>query len=165
MKKVLLGLVLVLGTLVSNAQDYKLQVTIGGISGITFGGSLNANYGGWVDFGIGGIQYLSGAVVSNENPSNYINGKSNSYTAGSTYHNIGVFYNANKFDELKYNLIMGGGVQSYTDITTDGLKTGYYPLVIVGTSFDLGYSKQYTLKLDASISKITSLNVGIGIKL
>ena len=164
MKK-LLVFSMVLVSVISYGQDYKLQVTIGGMSGVTFGGALNANYGGWVDFGIGGVQYLYGAVVSNDNPSNYINGKSNSYTAGSTYHNIGVFYNANKFDELKYNLIMGGGVQSYTDITTDGLKNGYYPLVIVGTSFDLGYSKQYTLRLDASISKITSLNFGIGIKL
>jgi len=166
MKKVLVVLTLVLGTLVSNAQeDYKPQITIGGMSGVTFGGSLNANYGGWADFGIGGVQYLYGAVVSNDNPYNYINGKSSSYTAGSTYSNIGAYYNSSKFEGTKTNLFFGAGVQLSNNITTEGIKSDYSPLVILGAAMDLGYDGKYTLRTDFSLSSISSLNVGIGIKL
>ena len=164
MKKLLVFSMLLV-SFVSYGQDYKPQVTIGGMSGITFGGSLNANYGGWIDFGIGGFQYLYGARVSNDNPTNYIYGKSSSYTAGSTYSNIGAYYNSSKFDDTKINLFFGGGVQLSNDITTEGIKNSYSPLVILGVAMDLGYNNQYTLRTDFSLSSISSLNIGIGIKL
>jgi hypothetical protein len=157
---------MVLVSFVSYGQeDYKPQITIGGMSGVTFGGSFNANYGGWVDFGDGGVQYLYGAVVSNDNPYNYIMGKANSYTAGSTYNNIGAYYNSPKFDNTKINLFFGGGVQLSNDITTEGFKKDWSPLAILGATMDLGYNNKYTLRTDFSISSISSLNIGIGFKL
>ena len=164
MKK-LLVFSMVLVSFVSYGQDYKEQFTIGGMSGVTFGGSLNANYGGWIDNGKIGIQYLYGAVVSNNNPYNYINGKSDSYTAGSTYSNIGTYYNCPKIDNSKINLFFGVGFQLSNDITTEGTKSGSSPLGILGASMDLGYNNQYKLRTDISLSSISSLNFGIGIKL
>ena len=164
MKKLLVFSMLLV-SFVSYGQDYKPQVTIGGMSGVTFGGSLNANYGGWVDFGKFGVQSLYGAVVSNNNPYDYINGKSKSYTAGSTYTNIAAYYNGTKFDNTKINVFFGLGVQLLSDITTEGIKKDNLPLGILGVAMDLGYDNRYTLRTDFSLSSIASLNIGIGIKL
>ena len=165
MKKLLVLSMLLVSFVSYGQEDYKPRITIGGMSGVTFGGSINANYGGWVDFGDGGVQYLYGAVVSNNNPYNYINGKVSSYTAGSTYNNIGAYYNSPKFDNTKINLFFGAGVQLSNDITTEGIKKDYSPLGILGAAMDLGYNNQYTLRTDFSLSSISSLNIGIGIKL
>jgi hypothetical protein len=165
MKK-LLVLIMVLASFVSYGQeDYKPQITIGGMSGVGFGGLLNTNYGGWVDFGDGGIQYLYGVIVSDNDPYEYINGNRSSYTAGSTYSNFGAYYNSPKFDNTKINLFFGGGVQLSNDITTEGIKKDYSPLAILGASMDLGYYNRYTLRTDFSLSSISSVNIGIGIKL
>ena len=150
---------------INDEVNHNNKITIGGMSGITFGGTLNANYGGWVDFGKFGIQYLYGARVSDESSSNYINGRTNSYTAGSTYNNIGAYGILPKFDNTEMNIIMGGGIQSSSDITTEGLKSQTSPLFIVGLQTDLGYMKQYTFRVDASLSQIMSINIGFGIKL
>jgi hypothetical protein len=164
MKKLLVA-TFMFASFVSYGQNYKSKVTIGGMSGVTFGGSLNANYGGWVEIGNFGVQYLYGVRASNDNAMNYINGKTNSYTAGSTYNNIALYGALPKFDNTDLNIIMGGGVQSSTDITTEGFKNDTSPLFVVGLQTDLGYFKQYTIRTDVSISQIMSLNIGFGIKL
>ena len=65
----------------------------------------------------------------------------------------------------KINLFFGVGFQLSNDITTEGTKSGSSPLGILGAAMDLGYNNQYTLRTDFSLSSISSLNIGIGIKL
>jgi hypothetical protein len=139
-------------------NDYNLTNSIGVMGGFSLLSSISATYGFWGDFGKWGVNYTNGAVVSNEDPTNYINGKSSSYTAGSSYYNIGIHRNGVFNNE---NVFVGGGLQNITDITTKGKNEGMYvPYVNVGIKKEIFYG---CVRGEIVISKIPSIGLGWGI--
>jgi len=155
MKKVSMVLLFALVTMVSYSQT-----TIGGIGSINFRSSFDANYGGWVDFGNWGIDFMNGATLSNESPMSYIYGNSKKYTAGSTYQNYGVHKSYRGLDNNYYSY--GGGIQNLTDITTSGNENSVLPYVIFGMGHRFS-NDTYFMKGQVIVSKITSVGFGFGI--
>ena len=138
-------------------NDYNLSNSIGVMGGFCLGSTISGTYGFWGDFGKWGVSYTNGVTTSNDNPNDYINGKSSSYTAGSTYFNIGIHRNGVFNNE---NLFVGGGLQDITDITTSGNDKGMYlPYVSVGIKKDILYG---CLRGEVVISKIPSIGIGWG---
>ena len=189
MKKTLLVLVLTVGTLVSKAQSLG---TLGGLTVTKESKYYNTALGGvWVDFGKWGIQYsASGSLNGSQiDVDNFINGKSKEFNAGILSQNYGIFINT------KSKIYYGGGIQSSryynAEIKTSRILT-YYPVSttfgtfmgnryenidipevvlhdkitpygVVGIKHDLGTS--FIGRVEIMISKVSSINVGVGIKL
>jgi hypothetical protein len=139
-------------------RNNNLNNSIGVMGGFSLSSSISATYGFWGDFGKWGINFTNGAVVSNEDPTNYINGAVSSYTAGSSYYNIGIHRNG-VFNNK--NLFVGGGLQDITDITTKGDNEGMYvPYVNVGIKKEIAFG---SVRAEIVISKISSIGLGWGI--
>jgi hypothetical protein len=151
MKKVLLGLVLVLGTFVGNAQT-KTPIIIGATAGNGFG----PNYGAWVDFGHMGIEYSYGVGLSGDDPTDFINGKAKSYNAGSYYRNYGFYTNDFFFKGSSF----GAGAQVISDITTSGIITKTLPYFNLG--YNIKLNEDYVVKLNGMVGNISSFNIGVG---
>ncbi len=138
-------------------NNYNLTNSVGVMGGFCVGSTISATYGFWGDFGKWGVSYTNGVTTSNDDPNDYINGVSSSYTAGSTYYNIGIHRNGVFNNE---NLFVGGGLQNITDITTDGFDKGMYvPYVNVGIKKEIFYG---CLRGEVVISKIPSIGIGWG---
>jgi hypothetical protein len=139
-------------------NNYNFTNSVGVMGGFSLLSSISATYGFWADFGKWGVNYTNGAVVSNEDPTDYINGVSSSYTAGSSYYNIGIHRNGVFNNE---NVFVGGGLQNITDITTKGANEGMYvPYVNVGIKKEIFYG---SVRGEIIISKIPSIGLGWGI--
>ena len=138
-------------------NNYNLTNSIGVMGGFCLGSTISATYGFWGDFGKWGVSYTNGVTTSNDSPDDYINGVSSSYTAGSTYYNIGIHRNGVFNNE---NLFVGGGLQNITDITTDGFDKGMYvPYVNVGIKKEIIFG---SVRGEVVISKIPSIGIGWG---
>ena len=138
-------------------NNYNLTNSIGVMGGFCLGSTISATYGFWGDFGKWGVSYTNGVTTSNDSPDDYINGVSSSYTAGSTYYNIGIHRNGVFNNE---NLFVGGGLQNITDITTDGFDKGMYvPYVNVGIKKEIIFG---SVRGEVVISKIPSISIGWG---
>lgn len=138
-------------------NNYNLTNSIGVMGGFSLLSSISATYGFWGDFGKWGVSYTNGAVLGNEDPTDYINGVSSSYTAGSSYYNIGIHRNGVFNNE---NVFVGGGLQNITDITTKGSNEGMYvPYVNVGIKKEIFYG---CVRGEIVISKIPSIGLGWG---
>jgi hypothetical protein len=139
-------------------NNYNLTNSIGVMGGFCLGSTISATYGFWGDFGKWGVSYTNGAVLGNDDPTDYINGVSSSYTAGSSYYNIGIHRNGVFNNE---NVFVGGGLQNITDITTKGKNEGMYvPYVNVGIKKEIFYG---CVRGEIVISKIPSIGLGWGI--
>jgi hypothetical protein len=141
-----------------NYKSSNLTNTIGVMGGFSLMSSISATYGFWGDFGKWGISYTNGAVLGNDDPTDYINGVSESYTAGSSYYNIGIHRNGVFNNE---NVFVGGGLQNITDITTKGFNEGMYvPYVNIGIKKEIFFG---CVRGEIVISKISSIGLGWGI--
>jgi hypothetical protein len=140
--------------------------------------SGNMSWGTYVDLGKFGIEYNSsvGTNMRDIGATNYINGKTDEWTAGGISRNIGVFtkYKRNK------NMTYGGGIQFTEIIGLKNVTTQYkigntpysyntptitddnkvYPYVTIGYINKLG--DNYSFKGAIIISKISMINVGFG---
>jgi hypothetical protein len=139
-------------------NNNNLTNSIGVMGGFGVMSTFSANYGAWVDFGKWGVNFSNGAALSNNDPTDYINGKASSYTAGSSYYNIGIHKNG-VFNNQ--NLFIGGGLQDITDISTDGFDNGMYvPYLNIGIKKEIFIG---SVRVEAVISKIPSIGLGWGI--
>ena len=169
MKKLL---VLIAGVLLSVSSygqsefNYKpIHPTIGGLSGFTITNGLSVNYGGWVDFGKIGIEFRRGAEASNENPTNFINGKASTYTAGSSFTNLGIFITPFTLDKNEVvNIFVSAGAQFVEDITTSGIKKSQNPYAGFGIDFSFGYDNRAVVRTEVQFSKISTIGMGLGYK-
>lgn len=159
MKKVVLVLTLVLGTLVSNAQTKLTQ--IGSFTSILKGG---VGYGGLVEFGNVGILYNRTANLTNDDPTDFIYGKAPIYTAGTDITNIGLYYKVNA--SKSFNTIHGLGYQSKGNITTSGIINEKTFFTLLGAEY-LITNSPFTIRTDVLLSVLTpsSFNLGITYKL
>jgi hypothetical protein len=156
MKKVSM---VVLFTLVTMASFSQNKTTIGFMGGFGLNSSISANYGLWADFGKWGGSFTNGASLSNEDPTDYIYGNTQKYTAGSSYYNIGVHKNGVFNNE---NVFAGGGIQRITNITTNGFEeASTLPYVNVGIKKEILYG---VIRAEVIVSKIPSIGIGWGFK-
>jgi hypothetical protein len=154
-----------------------------------------ALYGVWVDLGKFGFQYSTSGSLngSQSDMQNYINGRSKEFNAGIVSQNYGMFvslkkglyigagaqssryYNA----EVKRTSIsipytiterIGNGFGTRSGFTTEYIETPVValrdkvtPYGVVGIKYDLGIS--FVGRAEVMISKVSSINVGIGIKI
>lgn len=143
-----------------------------------FMGSSNVfspSWGAWIDLGKFGVEYHTGVGVNMNdiNATNYVNGKTNEWTAGGVSRSVGVF---RKRREIYY----GGGVQFAEIIGLKNVTAQYkignttynyntptmtddnkvYPYVTIGYMTKLGQS--FSFKSGLIVSKISSINFGFG---
>ena len=141
MKKVLVGLVMVLGTLVSNAQipnkiNYLIK-SFGFDAGVATSASSSefltlAMGGGFIEFEKFGIEYHNSISITKDlDATNYINGNTNEYMAGGVSRSVGIFYKLKKQDVGFY--VGGGasfdeiiGVKNITTITPTIINAPVY---------------------------------------
>ena len=159
MKKAVLVLTLVLGTLVSNAQT-KLT-SLGSFTSIVKGG---IGYGGLVEFGKVGILYNRSANLTNDDAIDYIYGRKPIYTAGTDITNIGAYFKVNASKSI--NAIYGLGYQSVTDITTNGNINKQTVFALLGSEFGI-YNSPLSFRTDVMLSAYSpiALNLGFTYKL
>lgn len=155
MKKAVLVLTLVLGTLVSNAQTKLTQ--IGSFTSFVKGG---VGYGGLVEFGNVGILYNRSANLTNDDPINYIYGKAPIYKAGTDITNVGLYFKANASNS--FNAIYGLGYQSVNDITTNGILNNQTVFALLGSEYLISNSP-FTIRTDAMFSVYSPLALNLGI--
>ena len=170
MKKLL---VLIAGVLLSVSSygqsefDSKsIHPTIGGFSGFRITNGLSVNYGGWVDFGKIGIEFNRGVSVGDEDPTSFIKGTTNVYTAGSTFNNLGIFitpFSLGKNGDA--NIFVSAGAQFVEDITTSGIKKYKNPYAGFGIDFSFGYDNRAVIRTELQFSKISTISMGLGYKL
>ena len=154
MKKLIVVASMILVSYVSNAQT-----TIGVTSSINGRGALDVNYGGWIDFRKWGVDYVSGAQISNNDPKPFILGQAKSYTAGSFYRNYGIHVN----EKVEGTIVSwGGGIQDITDITTSGNISNTLPYISLGVGKNFS-NDAYNIKGTLVIAKIPSIGIGFGI--
>lgn len=138
------------------------QTTIGGVASVNIRSSFDANYGGWIDFPKWGLDYLTGAALSGDNPSPYYTGKSSKYTAGYYYRNYGLHKNYLGLDGYYYSI--GGGIQNVVDMTTSGDESKILPYFNFGVGHRFS-NDTYFLKGQINIGKVPSVGFGFGIVL
>ncbi len=111
-----------------------------------------------------GFQYSFGAGLTNEDPTKYINGNAENFTAGFTLNNIGSYYiQHNSQTESVY---YGGGIQNITAISTNPDPLVWTaPYGILGINKYFGYNNQFALKAELNIGMVSSVNIGWGIRL
>lgn len=160
MKKVILGVVMTLTSLMSFGQS------------IGFTGNYSSNgasYGLFVEPTSNfGIEYQHGATLNLDmtEATRYINGEISSYTAGSEYFNVGAYA---IIDEFKNGpkVLFGGGLQLYEEITTNGNVNGFNPYVHIGLKVDV--EEQINLRFGGQLTQgdtgINQFVFGIGFNL
>ena len=130
--------------------------SIGGV-GIT--NMATGSYGGWIDYDKWGVSFSTGAGLSNEDPTSYIYGKADKYTAGSTFTNFGI-HRYGLF--ASQNISLGVGIQKSTNITTNGYEKGStLPYVAVGFNKETCAG---VFRFEALMSKIPIFGLGWGVK-
>lgn len=140
----------------------------------------NISYGAWIDFGEIGVEYHTsvGINMADITATDYVNGKTDEWTAGGVSRSIGIFFKSKYPKDMGWYL--GGGVQfaniiglknvitqkkvgnatyNYnTPTMTDDNKV--YPYLTIGYITKL--SEYYTFKGGVILSKIVSINIGVG---
>lgn len=153
-------------TTMSFGQSKESKVTIGGSAsiGITqffYTGNFSMiGYGAWIDFEKFGLSYSGGGALSNEDPTNYILGYADKYTAGLVYRNYGVHFHKIGKDE---NVFLGAGLQNITDISTDGMRNDYYPYMNAGWKQNVGQIG--VIRVELLVSKVPTIGLGFGLRL
>ena len=168
MKKLLLITALLLSVSLygQDKTNQKLIYTIGGVSGFTTN-SQNPSmiFGGWVNFGKIGIEVKQGMIINDDVPINYNNGKIETFTASSSFRNLGIFvpiFNISKHKDATVFVSMGG--QFADDITTSGNKKSHNPYAGFGIDFSFGPDNKAIIRTEYQISKISTIGIGFGYK-
>jgi hypothetical protein len=156
MKKLLMVAMITLISLTSFSQSNK----IGTFTSIVKNG---IGYGAFFEVGNYGITYMRAANVSFEDPTDYINGKTSKYTAGTSITNIGFTVNTdNLLNKSKFDMVIGTGIQFINDITTDGNDVSKNLYGQLGINYKIPNSR-FTTRVDGMLTiKLSSINFGLG---
>ena len=151
----------------SNKSRYNIAIYTTGGFGMDI--SSEFNNGATYHYGINietdkiGLTYSFGAGLTNEDPTKYINGNSDNYTAGFILNNIGAYYiqHNSQIESVYY----GAGIQQITAISTNPDPLVWVaPYGILGINKYYGYNNQFALKAELNIGMVSSVNIGWGIR-
>lgn len=165
MKKTIVAIALILLSVVTKAQDITVQSSVGittPMSSKSKEGFKMVNFVG-VEFKDKiGIEYGYGYSLNNNSKelTNYINGASNSYTAGKINHLVAVYYKTKRIDKGSYNigvgLSMNNSYVAKNDVTVERELSPY-----IKFGCDRQLSKGWGVLLNGGFGKTIVFAVGL----
>lgn len=166
MKKTILTFALIVSGLLSYAQNLKIQTNFGFTSHINkkeVGNMMLTNFIGIEFKDKFGIEYGYAYSLNSDDNSlqNYIQGNSQSWSAGKFNHLVALYWKTKRIDGISFNI--GSGMSILKNFNTDGIGTNLKPYLKLGLDTELG--KKWGAQINGGFGSVFIFTLGITKKL